>query len=77
VVEALKMDVIHDQRNRAELARRDRLVEEVCNFYQANGIDVGALISEKLHLMDFQHGYLLNRFKYSLLKLTLQTILAN
>ncbi len=27
--------------------------------------------------MDFQHEYLLNRFKYSLLKLTLQTIMAN
>lgn len=48
VLEALKMDVIHDHRNLAELSRKGRLTEEVCGFYQANGIDVGPLINERL-----------------------------
>lgn len=35
------------------------------------------LITEKIMMIDFQHSYLLNRFKYTLLKLILQTTIAN
>lgn len=77
VVEALKMDMIQDSKNGGDLAKRDRLMQQVCGFYQANGINVQQILNEKIRVMDFSHRYLLNRFKYMLLKLVLQMVLAN
>jgi len=40
VVEMLKKEVISPYENKAEISKRDMLMEEVVGFYESNGINI-------------------------------------
>lgn len=77
MVEMLKKEVIKPPDNKAEISKRDMLLEEVLNFYSSNGINIQDLLEENIKFLDFDHIYLLNRFKLTMLRLLHQTTLAN
>jgi hypothetical protein len=53
------------------------LLEEVVNFYDSNGINIKDLLEENIKFLDFNHIYLLNRLKLTMLRLLHQCTLAN
>ena len=77
VVEALKMESIPENKSKLESTKRDRLLEEVCEFYSSNGIDLAPILVDKIAKLDFRGVYLLNRFKFCLLRVVVQCVLAN
>ena len=56
---------------------REKLLQEIIQFYQSNGIDIDDLLRSKIRLIDFRHIYLLNRFKLVLVKTLLECLIAN
>jgi hypothetical protein len=77
LVEVLKKESIKSRDNEPEMAKRDILLEEVVAFYESNGISIKDLLQENIKFLDFKHSYLLNRFKYVMLRLLHQCTLAN
>ena len=47
------------------------------DFYHSNGIDITELLDSKIRLIDYRDPYLLNRFKYVLLKTLLECLIGN
>ena len=77
LMEILKRESIKSKDNEMEIAKRDILLEEVIAFYESNGINIKELLVENIKFLDFKHSYLLNRFKYGMLRLLHQCTLAN
>lgn len=59
-----------------QLAREDLLVK-IVEFYHSNGIEISDLLQSKIKLIDFRELYLLNRFKYILVKTLLECTIGN
>ena len=59
------------------MARRNRLLDEIIDFYASNGINLSEILVQRIKVIDFRGEYLLNRFKYNILRLLLQCTLAN
>lgn len=46
-------------------------------YYGSNGIEVGDTLRKHIRLIDFDHLYLINRLKYTMLRVLLESSIAN
>lgn len=63
--------------NKADEVERQRLITEVIEFYEKNGIDLSGNLRYKISLLDFSNLYVLNRIKYMILKTLVQAVAGN
>ena len=76
VLQALKLEDLSPSRYEFR-AEREELLLKIVDFYRSNGIDIEELLRSKIRLIDFRHSYILNRFKFTLVKTLLECLITN
>ena len=73
----MKIEHYDRETDKAVEGERDRLVNEVIEFYKSNGIDLESDIRKKVRVLDFNHLYILNRLKFKVLECLMNCIFGN